>query len=120
MLRAQAFLAHLIRCASMSLDELPIILPGGFIDALSGGAHCAEGCHERAVLAAQENYVWIRLVDVVVELGKPELFHLLLSPPTRERHQGLGGEISSRSSGQNSRYCRSGKRTSTATYSSPP
>src|SRR5919112_6776848 len=75
---------------SMRLDKFPIILPGSFNDALSGGPTCAEGCHERAVLAAQDCYFWVRLVKVVVELGKPVLFHpqLLLSRPRRERHQG--------------------------------
>jgi hypothetical protein len=61
---------------SISLDELPIVLLGGFDDALPGETTCAEGCHEGAVLAAQSHYVWVRLVEVVVELGKPELFRL--------------------------------------------
>jgi hypothetical protein len=75
-LRAQALLAHQTKRVGMSLDELPIVLPGGFIDALSGGTTGAEGCHERAVLAAQDHYVWVRLVKIVVELGKSALFHL--------------------------------------------
>jgi hypothetical protein len=60
----------------VSLDKLPTILLSGFEDALLGGTPCAESCHERAVLAAQDHYVWIRLVEEVVELGKAELFYL--------------------------------------------
>jgi hypothetical protein len=35
----------------------------------------AEGRHERAVLAAQDHYVWVRLVEVVVELGEERYFY---------------------------------------------
>src|ERR671910_1796010 len=47
----------------------------------------AEGGHKRAVLAAQYDYVWIRLVYVVVELGVQLLLHdhlLRTSPFLRE------------------------------------
>jgi hypothetical protein len=74
-LRAQALLALPTKRVSMRLDKFPVILPGGFDDALSGGPTCAEGCHEQAVLAAQDCYFWVRLVKVVVEPGKPVLFH---------------------------------------------
>src|SRR5688500_12116619 len=37
----------------------------------SSDPSCAEGCNERAVLAAQNNHVRVRLVQVVVELGQP-------------------------------------------------
>src|SRR5215207_5226536 len=47
---------------------------------LPRGPSCAEGCHERAVLAAQDHYVWVRLVQVVVELGEQWLIlHALYS-----------------------------------------
>src|SRR5215213_436904 len=72
---------------SVSPDKLPIILLGSFDDALRGGAPSAEGRNEGAVLAAQDHYVRVRLVEVVVELGKPELFHLFSSPV---RHQEEG------------------------------
>ena len=61
---------------SVSPDKLPIILLGSFDDALRGGAPCAEGRNEGAVLAAQHHYVWVRLVKVIVELWKPALFYL--------------------------------------------
>ena len=46
-----------------------------------------EGCHERAVLAAQDHYVWVRVVEVVVELGEQQLFHLS-SSPFRHKEEG--------------------------------
>ncbi len=38
------------------------------------------GSHKRAVLTTRDHYVRVRLVVVVVELGKPEFFHLSLAP----------------------------------------
>jgi hypothetical protein len=61
---------------SVSLDKLSTILLSGFEDALLSGTSCAESCHERAILAAQDDYVWIRLVEVVAERWKLELFYL--------------------------------------------
>jgi hypothetical protein len=58
----------------VSLEKLPTILLSGFEDALLGGTSCAESCHERAVLTAQDHYVWIRLVKIVVEREKHEFF----------------------------------------------
>jgi hypothetical protein len=63
------FLGNVAKRAGMSPDKLPIISLSGFDDALLGGTPCAEGSHERAVLATQDHYVWVRLVEVVVELG---------------------------------------------------
>ena len=40
-----------------------------------------------AVLAAQDHYVWVRVVEVVVELGKEQLFHLS-SSPFRHKEEG--------------------------------
>jgi len=72
--RAQMLLVHATKCVGTSLDQIPIILPCGFIDALSGGTSCAESCHERAVLTAQDHDVWIRPVKIVVERENLELF----------------------------------------------
>src|SRR5918993_1805486 len=64
----------------VGLDQPPVVLLGGLRDALPRGPYCAEGCHERAVLAAQDHYVWVRLVQVVVELGEQWLIlHALYS-----------------------------------------
>src|ERR671921_338638 len=60
---------------SVSPDKLPTILPSCFEDVLLGGTPCAESCHERAILAAQDHDVWIRLVKIVVERRKLEVFH---------------------------------------------
>ena len=43
---------------------------GDLDDAFSVGSHGAEGCHEGAVVAAQDEHVGVRLVQVVVELGQ--------------------------------------------------
>src|SRR5918995_1021421 len=56
-----------------SLDQPPVVLLGSLHDALPGSPSRAEGCHERAVLAAQDHYVRVRLVKVVVELRKEAL-----------------------------------------------
>jgi hypothetical protein len=58
--------------------ELSIVLLGSLDDALPGGTARAEGCHERVVLAAQDQNVWVRLVEVAVECRKRKLtiFHL--------------------------------------------
>jgi hypothetical protein len=69
------------------LDQPPVALLGDLHDALPPGPSGAEGCHERAVLAAQDHYVWVRLLYVVVELGEEQLFHLSSSP---FRHQEEG------------------------------
>ena len=50
--------------------ELPVILPSRFDDALPRSATRAEGSHKRVVLATEDHYVRIRLVEVVVERGK--------------------------------------------------
>ena len=68
----------------MILAQLPIVLLGSFNDALLGCASGAEGGHQGVVLAAQDHYVGVGLVQVVVELGKVELLpsacHVLLIP----------------------------------------
>jgi len=69
---------------SVSPDKLPIILLGGFDDTLLGGTPRAEARHERAVLAAQDNYVRVRLLEVVVALGKPEPFPLAPALATKK------------------------------------
>jgi hypothetical protein len=76
---AQVLLAFTAKRVRMSPDKLLVILFSSFDDALSGGTPRAEGCHEGAILTAQNHYVWVRLVEVVVELGKPELLHLPLA-----------------------------------------
>ena len=58
----------------MHFDQLVVVLLGGFRDAFSRGPPSAEGGHKRAVLAAQYDYVWVRLVYLVVELE--ERLHL--------------------------------------------
>src|SRR5215204_570120 len=64
----------------VGLHQPPVVLLGGLHDALPRGPSCAEGGHERAVLAAQDHYVWVRLVQVVVELGEQWLIlHALYS-----------------------------------------
>jgi hypothetical protein len=57
----------------MSPGELLIVLLGSLEDALPGGTVRVEGCHERVVLAAQDQNVWVRLVEVVVEYRKRKL-----------------------------------------------
>src|SRR5918995_7334149 len=52
------------------LDQLHVVLLGGLHDTLPRGPPSAEGGYKRAVLAAQYDYVWVRLVHVVVELGE--------------------------------------------------
>ena len=59
----------------VGLHQPPVVLLGGLEDALCGSPSCAEGSHERAALAAQDHYVWVRLVYVIVELGQCVLFH---------------------------------------------
>ncbi len=55
-----------------------------FGDALAGGTSRAEGCRKRAVPAAQEHYVRVRLVEVVVKRGKNNYpVHITLSRPCR-------------------------------------
>ena len=68
----------------MFLHESPIVFLRGLDDSLLGGAPGAEGCRERVVLTTQDHYVRVRLVYVVVKLGKEELlassgFHVLLT-----------------------------------------
>src|SRR5215204_5707802 len=54
----------------VGLHQPQVVLLGGLHDTLRGSPSCAEGSHERAVvLAAQYDYVRVRLVQVVVELG---------------------------------------------------
>src|SRR5215208_4190371 len=60
----------------VGLHQPPVVLLGGLYDALLSSPSYAEGGHERTVLAAQDHYVRVRLVKVVVERGKAELFHL--------------------------------------------
>src|SRR5215207_6410291 len=68
------------RKVRVGLHQPPVVLLGGLRDALPRGPSCAEGCHERAVLAARDHYVWVRLVQVVVELGEQWLIlHALYS-----------------------------------------
>ena len=62
----------------MHFDQLVVVLLGGLRDAFSRGPPSAEGGHKRAVLAAQCDYVRVRLVYVVVELGG--IFSSTLSP----------------------------------------
>src|SRR5215213_5640634 len=52
------------------LDQLPVVLLGSLHDTLPRCPPSAEGGHKRAVLAAQHDYVWVRLVYVVVEVGE--------------------------------------------------
>ena len=47
------------RKVRVGLDQPPVVLFGGLHDALSRGSLSAECCHERAVLAAQDHYVWV-------------------------------------------------------------
>src|SRR5215212_2577886 len=54
----------------LRLDQLPVVLLGGLHDTLPRSPQSAEGGHKRAVLAAQYDYVWVRHVYVVVELGE--------------------------------------------------
>src|SRR5215207_2532758 len=61
------------------LDDLPVVLLGGLQDALPRGPLRAEGCHKRAVLAAQHHYVRVRLLQIVVELGEQWLLLHALS-----------------------------------------
>ena len=56
----------------MYLDQPPVVFLCGLHDTLPGGPPGAEGGHELDVLAAQDNYVWVRLVYVVVELGEEQ------------------------------------------------
>jgi len=58
----------------MNLEKLPTIFLSGFENTLLGGTSCAESCHEPAVLTAQDHYVGIRPVKIVVERGNLELF----------------------------------------------
>jgi hypothetical protein len=51
-----------------------------------------------AALAPENHHVWVRLVEVVVECRKLEVFHLYLysarPSPSRERHQRRGAPTS--------------------------
>jgi predicted DNA-binding transcriptional regulator len=83
-------------------------------------------------LMLSEATVKRHLANVYIKMGVHSRIFLLHTPvnrsatqtspprPSRKRHQALGGEISSRSRGRNSLRSPSVKRTSTATYSSPP
>jgi hypothetical protein len=71
---ASLSLGGLVHTCCISLDELPLVLLGSFEDALRGSPSCAEGGHERAVMAAQDHYVWVRLVYVVAEFGEEPFF----------------------------------------------
>jgi hypothetical protein len=66
------------------LKQGRVVLLGGLDYAFRGCSPRAEGAHEGAVLAAQDHYVRVGLVQVVVELGKVELLpsacHVLLIP----------------------------------------
>src|SRR5215211_4104522 len=54
----------------VGLHQPQEVLLGGLEDALRGSPSCAEGGHKRAVvLAVQYDYVRVRLVQIVVELG---------------------------------------------------
>src|SRR3712207_839333 len=54
-------------------DQGPIVFHSGLADALLGGCLGAEGRYEGAILAAQDQDIRVRLVQVVVELGKLSL-----------------------------------------------
>src|SRR5918994_7934610 len=71
----EGLLALLARGACVHLDQLEVVLLGGLRDASPRSPPSAEGCHKRAVLAAQCDYVRVRLVYVIVELGEHLLFH---------------------------------------------
>jgi hypothetical protein len=58
-------------------DQLEVVFLGGLRDAFSHSTPSAEGGHKRAVLAAQCDYVRVRLINVVVELGEHLLLHAL-------------------------------------------
>ena len=60
-------------------EELAVVLFGCLCDALCGDPSGAEGSNEAAVLAAQNDCVRVRLVQVVVELGEHLLTHMLTS-----------------------------------------
>src|SRR5215212_5853133 len=75
------------RKVRVGLEQPPVVLLGGLHDALPGSPSRAEGGHERAFLAAQDHYVWVRLVYVVDELGEQQLFHLS-SSPFRHKEEG--------------------------------
>src|SRR3712207_4048821 len=75
----------------MSLHKPTLILISGCDDALLGGTPRAEGSHKRAVLAPEDRQVRVRLVEVVAELGKSELFHLACSSFGRQEGSATRG-----------------------------
>src|SRR5918999_3919776 len=58
-------LGRLVIRAHALLQQGPVVLLGGLHDALLGGTPRGEGGHERTVLAAQDDHVGVRLVEVV-------------------------------------------------------
>src|SRR5215204_3741392 len=58
-----------VQGACVHLDQLEVVLLGGLRDAFTRSPPSAEGGNKRTVLAAQCDYVRVRLVDVLVELG---------------------------------------------------
>src|SRR5215211_2367310 len=81
----------------VGLKQPPVVLLGGFEYALLRSPTCAECGHKRAVLTAQDDYVRVRLVQVVVELGKLLLLYAYSPPNHRRRSLAalLGGVRSS-------------------------
>ena len=64
-------------------DQRRVVLSGGFDDAFPRGPFRAEGGHEGAVLATQDEYVGVRLVQVVAERGKEKPLLFLVRPTHR-------------------------------------
>src|SRR5687768_18450464 len=69
----------------MLLEQGPVVLPRRLHDALLSDTPSAEGRNERTVLAAQDDHVGVRLVEVVVELGEHLLAHAHLLAATAYR-----------------------------------
>jgi hypothetical protein len=69
------FLTLPAKRVSLSANKPPIVFLGGLDDAFLGGSLRTEAGHQGAILTAQDHYVRVRLVEVIVKLGKSELFH---------------------------------------------
>ena len=61
----------------MRSEEVAVVFLGGFEESLPGGAHCAEGTHEGAVFAAQND--WRRMRGVGHENERSR--QLVCTPP---------------------------------------
>src|SRR5215204_317978 len=93
-----------------SLKQALVVLPGGFNDAFSGSSSGAEGSDEGVVLAAQYEYVGVRLVQVIgggkLPLLLPPSFIPFLLPVWQEENRPpLGAVVAGCTTGSTRRWC---------------